>query len=338
VLKRISIHAIVIGFLVHGNSSGQDLHYSQFSQAAQQLNPSLSGVMPCDLRVASFARQQWSSVTIPYRTFTAGAAMKLDVFSEKLNGFSTGILAAYDDAGDGQMRSLDFRLSAAYSFAVSPDSSHRVNFGFMGGFSSRSIDFGKLTFDNQFNGDIFDPLSPPGETWGGNNRSWSDLGAGISWSHRHSTREIVIGLSAQHLNRPEQQFLTATEKRPVLWQAGGYASLDLGSGLLLLPAGQVLLQREYREYMLGTEFKSILQLSAARFSAIGFGIWYRSADAIIPSFALYKNKFRYGVSYDINISPLKTVSRGAGGPEFSLVYQWSKIKPLPNPKGICPVY
>lgn len=337
-LNRIIKHSLVIALLIHGSTAAQDMHYSQFSQAAQQLNPSLSGVMPCDLRVTSFARQQWSSVTIPYRTFTAGASMKLDVFSEKLNGFSTGFLAAYDDAGDGQLRSLDFRLSAAYSIAVSTDSSHRVNIGFMGGFSSRSIDFGKLTFDNQFNGDIFDPLSPPGETWGGNNRTWSDLGAGVAWSHKNSTSEITIGLSAQHLNRPEQQFLKDVEKRPVLWQAGGYAGFVLGSGIVLLPAGQILVQREFREFMLGSEIKTILQQSAARFSAIGFGIWYRSADAVIPSFALYKNKFRYGLSYDINISSLKTVSRGSGGPEFSLVYQWSKIKPLPNPKGICPVY
>lgn len=329
---------LIVTVLLPPELAAQDLHYSQFSQAAQQLNPSLNGVMPCDLRVYSFARRQWASVTIPYRTFTAGAAMKLDALSAKLSGFSSGFVAAYDDAGDGRLRTLDLKLALAYAFPLSSDSSHRLHIGLNGGIAQRSIDFGRLTFDNQFNGDNFIAGAPNGETFSRNSATWSDLGIGVAWSRHQTTGDIIIGISAQHLNRPEQQFMDEIEKRPLLWQAGGYGRLETATDLELLPALQLLVQREFSELMAGVEMKKIFEQGVTGQSAIGFGIWYRSSDAIAPSFAYYKNKFRYGISYDINISSLTKASRGAGGPEFCIVYQWSKIKPQLNPKGVCPVY
>jgi hypothetical protein len=64
----------------------------------------------------------------------------------------------------------------------------------------------------------------------------------------------------------------------------------------------------------------------------------RSADAIIPGISVYMKKFRAGFTYDINVSALRKASHGAGGPEFSLIYQASRIRSIVKHPRLCPVY
>jgi hypothetical protein len=68
------------------------------------------------------------------------------------------------------------------------------------------------------------------------------------------------------------------------------------------------------------------------------GLHYRLKDAIIPSIAMNYNKFRIGLSYDINISSLRTASKSMGGAEISIIYQTLQIKAQPQRKTICPIY
>jgi len=53
------------------------------------------------------------------------------------------------------------------------------------------------------------------------------------------------------------------------------------------------------------------------------GSWLRFSnltDAIIPYVGLDFNSFTLGLSYDVNISSLKTASQSMGGIEISLIY------------------
>ncbi len=54
--------------------------------------------------------------------------------------------------------------------------------------------------------------------------------------------------------------------------------------------------------------------------AISFGGFLRLQDAFIPVIKLDYNPFSIAVSYDINISELKTASQGQGGMELSVMY------------------
>jgi hypothetical protein len=65
------------------------------------------------------------------------------------------------------------------------------------------------------------------------------------------------------------------------------------------------------------------------------GAWVRLGDALIPYIGLEYNSLRVGVSYDINISDLKTASESRGGVEISLIY----VMPHPEGKGLpCPKF
>ena len=48
---------------------GQDIHFSQFARSPMNLNPGMSGRFEGDWRLVANSRQQWRSVSNPYRTF-----------------------------------------------------------------------------------------------------------------------------------------------------------------------------------------------------------------------------------------------------------------------------
>jgi hypothetical protein len=53
-------------------------------------------------------------------------------------------------------------------------------------------------------------------------------------------------------------------------------------------------------------------------SAVSLGVFYRNKDAVISSFLFEFSHYAIGISYDSNISNLKTASQGRGGIEISL--------------------
>ena len=68
------------------------------------------------------------------------------------------------------------------------------------------------------------------------------------------------------------------------------------------------------------------------------GSWVRFSnltDAIIPYVGLDVGSFTFGLSYDVNVSSLKTASESQGGIEISLIYikrPSDGRKPIPCPK------
>ena len=66
------------------------------------------------------------------------------------------------------------------------------------------------------------------------------------------------------------------------------------------------------------------------------GSYIRWGDAIIPVIKLESNAFTIGLSYDVNISSLATVSEGRGGFELSLSY--IGFLEHENPRYLCPKF
>lgn len=316
----------------------QDIHYSQFPQSALNINPANAGNFPADLRLHAMLRRQWNSVTVPYKTISVGGDLKLTMLNDQLKGLGAGLLVNHDDAGDGRLRTLDVRLFSSYRKPITTDSIHFIRGGIMIGFSQRSIDYSKLSFDNQYNGDSWDPLAPSGENSAGDRVFWLDIGAGLGWEIVSENSTWDFGVSTTHLNRPNQSFYSEKVRRPVLWQIHTTPSFQLSSNLQLLPSAVYMMQQDYRSLNFGAELKIDLMQETRRNYSFGIGIRDRWEDAIIPFIAIYWNKFRFGFSYDITTSSLNTVNNGRGGPEFSLVYLTKNIKARPQKHVICPVY
>ncbi len=337
---RLFVQVIYVSFLLIFSSVkilAQDIHFSQYIHSPLNLSPAGTGFFNGDVRANAVYRSQWNSVTVPYETFSLAYDQVVGKIAVSGSRNAVGILVNNDRAGDGNLGTLQVLASFARLFSIGEDSIHFINVGIQGGFSYRNIDFNKLTFDNQFNGDVYNATISSGEQFEKDNYIYPEFNAGIAWLGLFENTQCSAGLSMQHLNKPGISFLNETVKLPVHWQV--YSSVWLRSEDMISfnPSIIYMGQEEFRELTGGMEIKVNLNRDVARNYSFGAGLHYRFDDAIIPSAAVYYNQWRLGLSYDINVSDLKRASNGHGGPEFNVTYIMKKIRYNVR-KNNCPVY
>ena len=319
--------------------NGQDLHYSHFMQAPLQRGASECGNFNGDLRLTGISRRQWASVSTPYRTLGFSADGKLGAMHPKLNGLSAGVVMNYDRAGDGDLTGLQMLISLSYQLAITRDSSHFFRAGLSGGWVQRNINFNAFTFDNQYDGDVFQAQLPSGERFGDNNFMTGDFGFGFGWTGKNDKGLLDAGFQCMHFNRAQWTFLEAGNAQyPLLYQFTLSGVRYSDNKMQWKPALMYLRQDQNTEITGGTELQFSLRDRPVRAWAFSVAGWYRYKDAVIPQVALYYDKFRFGFSYDINISSLREASNYRGGAEFSIVYIASKIRSTSKASSICPVY
>ena len=330
---------VISFFLLKANALlvAQDIHFSQYQFNPLNLSPSSTGFFNGDRRANMAYRNQWNSVTVPYTTFSFGYDQVIGKVHDSGNRNAAGLLFNNDKAGDGNLGTLQLMLSFAHLFSLGTDSIHFINVGIQSGFSYKSIDINKLTFDNQFNGDVFNPLQSTGEQFARVNYIYPELNAGISWMALYDNTIYNATIGTQHLNKPELSFLNETAKLPLHWQFNASAVFGVHDFISFSPSIIYTTQQKFKEINTGIELKFNLKKDAARNYAFAAACNYRVKDAVIPCIALYYNQWRVGVSYDINTSDLKRASNGRGGPEFNVMYIMKKIRYIPR-KNNCPVY
>ena len=139
---------------IFSKSMAQDIHFSQFMSSPMNLNPALTGNFDGSYRFIGNGRRQWSSVTIPYQTL--GISADANNFL-RLKNVGTGISLYQDRTGDSHFSTLQFNIAASYRIKLNKDSTHFITLGIQSGITSRRIDYSNLTYDNQFNGFVYDP-------------------------------------------------------------------------------------------------------------------------------------------------------------------------------------
>lgn len=334
--KLVYISLFITGL---GNVQAQDLHFSQFPHSPLNFNPAEAGNSAGDLRINGLHRRQWNSVPVPYISFAMGADVKLFPLTGLMRGFNAGLQVNHDKAGDGNLQQLDFAFSLNKNFYLSEDSVHSVRAGISAGFSQRSIDFNSMTYDAQWNGDVFNPDLPRGENGTSERKGYFDLGAGAGYTYLQENRRISAGFALFHLNKPDQSFYNdGKAELPQLMRIYSMAEIGMNDIISIMPAVMFSSQEKFREFVIGSEIKYILKTEGRKGYAAGAGLFLRTGDAVIPMVSVYVNKFRFGISYDINISEFNSATRSKGGPEFSITYLTRKIRTETQRTRLCPVY
>jgi len=325
-------------FSFTGRVSAQDIHFSQFESSPLNLNPAQTGFFDGDYRLVLNHRNQWKAVTEPFVTFSGSFDMVLNGLSESRNRYNAGFLFNNDKAGDSQLSTTQFALSFSLLRAVGRDSIHFISAGIQAGYVRRSINYSKLTFDEQYDGDVFDPGIGNTENFDNNGHGYADINFGIAWLVRASERfKAGAGISYQHINQPDDGFFSASAKVLSRLQADFKLDFPIASKLDLVPALLYMNQGKFSELTGGTSLRIRINELPGRKYAFYVGGWYRSQDAIIASAGLDYNNLNIGVSYDINTSDLERASNGKGGYELSLIYIIRKVKPV-SIKPPCPLY
>ena len=319
-----SIYTVLVLFaawIASTNVHAQDIHFSQYNNCTQLINPALTGQFETMLKGTILHRRQWRNIGSGYTTSGVDAQYKLlSLNSENFFGF--GLLILQDAAGIAQQKSLSVKTTAAFNMVVSNDD--LISAGVQIGFEQRSLNFDGLAWDAQYNGSFYDPSSDNKERIITNTRSFIDVGTGFHWKHR-ARKKFDLGYALYHANQQismvarsddrmkvRQVFKTAWIKRYKFIDMKYDALVQRQSGSNQIMVGATA------EYRIGDESKytNVKTASLAR-----FGVFYRWKDAICPYIGFeYKRFAAISLGYDLRMAKMPYTSARAGGPEFSLTY------------------
>jgi type IX secretion system PorP/SprF family membrane protein len=305
-------------------SSAQDLHFSQFFEAPLLRNPSLAGIFTGDVRVQGVYRDQWNSFTNAYRTGSLNAEYKMPV-GKGDDFITTGLQALFDKSGTVGLTTTELFPALNYHKSLSSHKPMYLSFGVMGGMVRKNIDMSKMTTDHQYGPGGFDPTLPSGELFTAPNFTTWDASAGLSFNTTfgiEQSNSLFVGAAYHHLNRPKNSFYRNPEielNAKYVFSAGVKFNVDDYS-YFNIQADQNI-QGNFYETIAGALYSYKLGDDPANPTyTIHAGAFLRWKDAMIPVIKIDRAPLSIAISYDVNISPLKTASMGRGGIELSVTY------------------
>ncbi len=333
-MKKITL--FFSAFCLSFSLFAQDIHFSQFYLSPLNLNPALTGVMNCNVRLTANYRNQWASVTRGGVYNTSSVSYDQRFTSGRYDYFGLGATIWNDDAGTGNFGTTAVKASGSYAkrMAGTRSSSHYLSFGFEGGFSQRRIDFENLRWGTQWNGSAFQESLPTGEDrFDQSNFTFFDASAGLLWfSNFSSGANLYIGGAYHHLNRANISFDSGeSEQLFSRFTAHAGGEVPLTDNVSLVPGIITMIQGPSLQVNSGASFKFALGNSRFNSQAFQLGVWTRfgnkaisgiTNDAVILSTRFDYNEYTLGFSYDINVSELRPGSNAQGGFELALQYKF----------------
>jgi len=325
------ISCISICFLF-SKASGQDIHFSQFNETPQLLNPGATGVYNGYMRAIINYKNQWAAMGKAFNTAAASFDIPLFDYNEKKAHLGAGLNFFNDKAGDSQFGITQVNVCLAGILPVSKES--KFSMGISIGGAQQKVNLSSLTWGNQYNGQSFDPSINSYESTNAGSFSYLDLGAGVYYEYftgkatldRNEAKRLAVGAAYYHINRPVLKYLSVTEKLygKMVFTVNGHFDRT-GTKLSIRPSAMVVLQGPSNEITVGCALRYRLKNGTKitgfiNETGISVGVHYRLNDAVIPQVYLELGDLGVGVSYDLNISGYKVASKLNGGPEISLKY------------------
>jgi type IX secretion system PorP/SprF family membrane protein len=304
-----------------------DPHFTQYYAYPLWLNPALTGVIDGNYRLTANYRQQLPGLYSPMITKGVTADIALP------KNFGLGITVLNQASADAGYSYTSGYLSLSYQVHLSKY--QVLSSGFQFGVLNRRIDPGKLQFGTQFNPLIgYDPSISSGEIFAHQSATSPDGSIGLMYFDGDPLKSWnpFFGVSLYHPTQPNNHFLSDANdnKIPMRYAIHAGARFQLGKRAELIPHAVFLMQGNTNEIAGGM----VCNLTIESGTDLILGSIYRLNDAVAPNIGLRFNGLTIGLSYDINVSQLKTASSSNGGYELSISF--TNQKKIPDTKFICP--
>jgi len=303
-LKRL-ITILIAGFVLAQMAKAQDIHFTQFYAVPMYLNPAFAGADRCS-KFSLATRNQWLGVDKGYNTYLVSYDAGVTKYSSGL-----GFLFASDIAGTGGLKTTKFDLNYAYEVLLARKLSLR--FGLQAGIQQLKLRQYNLLFGDQ----VVRGMSATTLENITDGKTIVDMGTGtLLYSENY-----WLGLSFNHLNRPNESLLGYDSRLPVKFSLHGGIRLRMNNPIkknqteYVVPAFNYLRQNKFSQISWGMYYIK---------NPLNIGLWYRGIpftnntqdgysnnDAISILIALVTPKFHFGYSYDLTLSKLTMASGGA---------------------------
>lgn len=327
-MKRILLMILLL--IALQSMQAQDPSFSQFFSSPLNINPALTARINSDWRVISNFRDQWIGPASPYATGTISydtkaLQNKIPNVHEEKNILGIGGMLMYDYAMDGIMKSTYGSMNLSYNVVLADGPTvHRVGVGFGGTYGRRTVDFSRLTWEEQWVGySGFNTNLPSGEAALSNMKPFFSLSSGLVYSITSENSNFDIGVAGFHINKPRQTFLQDQNEKLAMRKVI-HANFEtyLNNGLVLNTNAIYQFQDEAKYYSFGAGLGYYLPNNPE--VILNAGLWYWSRNAVIPYIGFAYKDFQLGLSYDLTISKLDKATIKPKTFELSLIFRGIK--------------
>lgn len=306
-----------------GIVNAQSIHFSQYYNAPALLNPANTGLMPdYDYRVGANYRNQWSTLPVPFNTIAGYFDLKVGANrdGEHPNWLGLGGSIFSDKAGNGELSLTQFQGSMAYHLHLSPTS--MLSFGGSAAYVQRSVNYDKLTFDQQWDGFEFNGRMPNGEQNSLIKTNFLTIAAGANLAFfPNEGVYIKLGTGIANVNSPVESFYggsNALGMRPI---ANLDVSFRAGENVIINPSAYYSTQKGATEIIGGTLARVNLGGDRNEVSnQLILGFYDRLNDAAIGVAGYQHGGLQIMANYDFTMSGLAPYNTAYGAMEFSLVW------------------
>jgi type IX secretion system PorP/SprF family membrane protein len=302
----------------------QDFTFSQFYEQPLLRNPALGGLFTGDLRISMSYRDQWGSVTVPFRTTSLSIEHKIPV-GKSHDLVTIASQMSIDGAGDIRLKRTQFLPSISFHKSLSGDKNTYLTAAFQGGPVSSQFDATQLRMGDQFHNGSFDPSNPTMQPITNSGYSYWDVNAGLSFSSTLGNKtNFYLAAGMTHITNPVIHSVTGAVDGFLLPKFAFNAGINAPSGEKghIMAFSDLFIQNGNRQLLSGLMYGiNLTEYDNTDPDILYAGAFMRWGDALIPTVKVGFNHFSVGVSYDINISKLKVVSNWRGGLELSVVYR-----------------
>lgn len=321
----------IISMLVSLVCLSQEGQFSQFYASSVFLNPALAGLQPEFTLSTNYKRSQASRSGAYHEMYQASITMPIQRVA-KLYSQSGGIglTMSNERVGvEGLYQTTKVLLTGAYVLSLDRRNTQKLSFGLQGGvvqnrLNSESLQFGSqynpyMGFDSFLPGEAvaFEPIYTP----------VFSLGALLSISDHFNPEQqnntMQMGVAIDYLNRPEYGFLLDESgeafKRPMFFKYMTTTRFRLSQKLFIHPSALVIGNQQNYQFNMGTYISTYLDNRLQ--SMLQLGAWYRYLDSFIILSGLQVNKFRVGVSFDLNtrsLNPNDAIFKDSFQPSYEL--------------------
>lgn len=308
-------HTILYFFILLSTSVlGQDGQFSQYFATGNLINPALIGTKS-EIELSSNYKRSETKDKSNFQELTQATLtypVKITTSSERQVG---GIGASFykERRGfEGLFTSQKILLSGAYAFKMTELYNSYLSLGIQGGVTQNKISSDGLRWGSQFNkfltGGYDDDFT--GETLSSDNVYYPTVNVGVVYTIFDNEnifirdRSIILGLSADNLNRPN----TGTNgngviRKNILYKAFGSIKMGVGqrNRVFIHPSFLILTEGNFYQINTGTYFSFLINSVKSKTSMmLQLGSWYRFGDSVIVLGGFQFDQFKLGASFDLN--------------------------------------
>ena len=303
----------------------QDIHFTQWMFSPLNLNPGETGRFDGDYRIIGNFRSQWAAIMEKqYKTFGFSYDRNFKVYNQKV---SAGITFANDRSSIGDLTQNKLQVSGGYNKQIKKTS---LSFGVQLGLLHKGIDPTAYSYPVQWDADKGEFSNAigigNGEVFSQTNDYMFDLNFGLGLGRKFGDKIYTeLGLSWFHVNTPEESFLGDDNNLPLRHVYNLKLNYKFSDKIVIAPNALYMYQIKGQDLVLGALVKMEVQDKKTKIDQVFAGINYRDGfnrnyDAINLIIGAKRQEWQVGISYDINVSDLSSVTHYRGAFELSIIY------------------